>query len=307
MPGSGCSAVVDGTGRDHDGAVDAVELEIEPRDRTVGSSTVRRLLPVHRRRMVGPFIFLDRMGPATVAAGTRLDIDAHPHVGLSTLTYLFAGRMVHRDSTGAVATIEPGAVNWMTAGAGVCHTERSHPDDLDAPHDHHGLQLWVALPDDAQDGPPSFQHVDAAAFGTETSGGATVRVVAGTGWGAEAPVAVSSPLVLAELELVEGASVPVDGTHPERAVLAVDADAWIDDHRLPAGNLAVLAPGAQPRLRGEGRAVVIGGEPVGERHIWWNFVHADRDRIEAAKADWEAQRFPLVPGDHDPWVPLPGG
>ncbi|MCB0970435.1 MAG: pirin family protein [Acidimicrobiales bacterium] len=286
--------------------MDAIELEISPRERNVGSSTVQRLLPVHHRRMVGPFIFLDRMGPRTVPAGRRLDIDAHPHIGLSTLTYLIEGRMVHRDSTGAVATIEPGAVNWMTAGAGVSHTERTHPDDLATDRGHHGLQLWVALPDDAQDGPPSFQHQPAEAFGTEAIGGAAVRVVAGAGYGVEAPVAVSSPLLLAELALGPGASVPVDDTHPERAVLAIDADVWVDGHRLPAGALGVLSPGATPRLSGEGRAVLLGGEPVGRRHIWWNFVHADRDRIEAAKADWQAQRFPLVPGDHDPWIPLPG-
>lgn len=283
----------------------AVELTIEPRERSVGSSTVHRLLPFHRRRMVGPFIFLDRMGPAEVAAGTRLDIDAHPHIGLSTLTYLFAGRLVHRDSTGAVQAIEPGAVNWMTAGSGVCHTERSHPDDVDVPSEHHGLQFWVALPSDAEDGPPSFQHQPAAAIPEDRTGGAVVRVAAGTGWGLTSPVQPSSPLVLAELTLDEDSAVRIDASHPERAVLAIDADARLGDQVLPAGQLAVLEAGATPEVRGRGRVVVIGGDPVGDRRIWWNFVHSDQDRIEQAKADWEVQRFPLVPGDHDPWVPLP--
>ena len=282
----------------------AIELIIDPRERQVGSSTVQRLLPFHKRRMVGPFIFLDRMGPEAVAAGTRMDIDAHPHIGLSTLTYLFRGRLVHRDSTGAVQTIEPGAVNWMTAGAGVCHTERSHPDDVAVPSEHHGLQLWVALPDGAEDGLPSFQHQPAEAIPAERVGGAEVRVAAGTGWGLTSPVRPSSPLVLAELALDDGA-VTIEAAHPERAVLAIDDDLLLGGERLPAGRLAVLERGAAPELRGRGRAVVIGGEPVGPRHIWWNFVHSDPEQIEHAKAAWSSQQFPLVPGDHDPWVPLP--
>lgn len=284
---------------------DAIELVIEPRERSIGSSTVQRLLPFHRRRMVGPFIFLDQMGPEEVAAGRRLDIDAHPHIGLSTLSYLFAGRLVHRDSTGAVATIDPGGVNWMTAGEGICHTERSDPAQLDEPRHHFGLQFWVALPDDAQDAAPSFEHADAADVPSDRLGGASVRVAAGTGWGLASPVEGSSPLVLAELQLDEAGSATVDATHPERAVLALDADLTIDGHRVPQGRLAVLAAGGQPRLHGTGRAIVIGGEPVGERHIWWNFVHRDREAIEAAKQRWAAQQFPEVPGDHDPWVPLP--
>ena len=283
-------------------------LTLAPNRRDLGGGfTVRRVLPAAARQAVGPFLFFDHFGPIEAAPDDNHDVRPHPHIGLATVTSLFEGAMMHRDSTGAVATIEPGAVNWMTAGEGVCHTERSHPDDLGQVGEHHGLQLWVALPDDAQDGPASFQHVDASAIGTEAHGDATVRVVAGTAYGIESPVAVSSPLVLAELHLGDGAAVPVDDTHPERAVLALDADAWVDDHRIPAGTLAVLAEGSTPRLRGSGRAVLVGGEPVGERHIWWNFVHRDRDRIEAAKRDWQAQRFPLVPDDHDPWVPLPSG
>ena len=283
----------------------AIELTIDPRERQVGSSVVHRLLPFHQRRMVGPFIFLDHMGPEDVVAGRRLDIDAHPHLGLSTLTYLFAGRLVHRDSTGAVQVIEPGAVNWMTAGAGVCHTERSHPEDVEGDRMHHGLQLWVALPDDTEDGPPSFEHQPADALPEAHHGGARVRVAAGSGWSMTSPVAVSSPLVLAELTLVDDASLTIDGEHPERAVLALEGELTLANQPLRPGSLAVLERGDGPELRGTGRAVVIGGDPVGERRIWWNFVHRDQERIEQAKADWTAQRFPLVPGDHDPWVPLP--
>ncbi len=287
--------------------MDAIELTIDPRERRVGSSTVMRLLPFHRRRMVGPFIFLDHMGPAVASAGSRLDIDAHPHIGLSTLSYLFEGRLVHRDSTGALQAIEPGAVNWMTAGAGVCHTERSHPDDVGIDRPHHGLQLWVALPEDTEDGPPHFQHVAAAAIPVTVSEGASIRVAAGTGWGEASPVEGSSPLVLADLRLVDGAEVPIDARQPERAVLALEGHLQLGDRPLRTGSLAVLQAGSAPVLRGPGRAIVIGGEPVGDRHIWWNFVHRDPERIEQAKADWSAQRFPLVPGDHDPWVPLPPG
>ena len=277
-------------------------MTIEPRIATVGNGTVVRVLPFRTRRMVGPFIFADLIGPETLAAGTGTDIDAHPHIGLSTLSYLFAGRMVHRDSTDAVSTIEPGAVNWMTAGRGVTHTERSHPDDRPIERATHGLQTWIALPDDAEGTGPSFEHT--AADAAPTDGG--IRLVAGTGWAMESPVTVSSPLVLAELRTTEDRPVTIDATHPERGVLAIDGDLRLDGTRLGVGHLAVLEAGTTPQLTGTGRAMLLGGEPVGKRYIWWNFVHSDRTAIDAAKADWAAQRFPLVPGDHDPWVPLPG-
>ena len=283
----------------------AVELTIAPRTRPVGSGTVERLLPFRQRRMVGPFIFADHIGPEELAPGSGRGVDAHPHIGLSTLTYLLEGRMVHRDSTGAVQTIEPGDVNWMTAGAGVTHTERPHPDDQSQTRSVHGLQLWVALPDESEEIVPWFEHHRWADMPVEGGPGASVTVSAGTGWGLESPVRVSSSLVLATVE-VQGGSLPVPVDHAERAVLALDGTLDLDGHGLPIGHLVILVPGSTPRLTGTGRAVVLGGEPVGRRHIWWNFVHSDLDRIEQAKADWQAQRFPTVPGDHDPWVPLPG-
>lgn len=289
-------------------AFTAVELIIEPRDRPVGNGVVHRLLPYRERRMVGPFIFVDRMGPSELGPGTRVDIDAHPHIGLSTVTYLFDGRIVHRDSTGAVATIEPGAVNWMTAGAAVCHTERSHPDDDPTDVVHDGLQTWVALPDDAEDGDAFFQGASADDLPGDHHGGVGIRMLVGSGWDLTAPIGGSSPLVYAELLFPDGtnsASLTVDPSHVERAVCPIDHDVFVDDARVRAGTMAVLRPGTQPRLSGNGRVMVLGGEPVGKRFIWWNFVHSDRDRIEDAKAAWTAQRFPLVPGDHDPWVPLP--
>jgi redox-sensitive bicupin YhaK (pirin superfamily) len=283
---------------------DAIEMVIEPRTAHVGDGTVRRVLPFRRRRMVGPFIFADLIGPEDLAPGTGTNVDAHPHIGLSTLTYLFAGRMVHRDSTGAVATIEPGAVNWMTAGRGVTHTERSHPDDLPTLRSMHGLQTWVALPHDCEDGEPTFEHTSADAI-DDLDGPDGVRLVAGTGWSQESPVDVSSPLVLAELRPTPTTSIRIEAAHPERAVLAIGGDLRLAGTELRSGQLAVLERGAEPHLTGDGHAMLLGGEPVGERTIWWNFVHSDRDRIEQAKIDWAQQRFPTVPHDHEPWVPLP--
>jgi redox-sensitive bicupin YhaK (pirin superfamily) len=287
--------------RGHRVSVAAIEMIIEPRTASVGSGSVRRILPFRTRRMIGPFIFADLIGPEALAPGSGIDVDAHPHIGLSTLTYLFEGRMVHRDSTGAVAAIEPGAVNWMTAGRGVTHTERSHPDDRPLTTSLHGLQTWVALPNDSEDADASFEHT-AGDLIPESDG---VRLIAGSGWSTESPVAVSSPLVLAELRPTTDRPIAIDATHPERGVLVIDGTLRVGGTPLQSGQLAVLAAGDTPVLEGDGTAIVLGGEPVGERFIWWNFVHSDRDRIEHAKTEWTAQRFPTVPGDHDPWVPLP--
>lgn len=255
--------------------------------------------------MVGPFIFADIIGPEELPSGSGIDVDAHPHIGLSTVTYLFDGRMVHRDSTGAVQTIEPGAVNWMTAGSGVTHTERSHLDDISRTRRVHGLQTWVALPDEAEETDPLFQHAAATDIPLDTIGASTVRVAAGSGWGLASPVAGSSPLVLADVHLTPGSPVPVAVDHPEVAVISLRGDIEVNGEGLAAGQLALLRPDARVTLDGSGTAAVLGGEPVGERHIWWNFVHRDPDRIEQAKADWVAQRFPTTPNDHEPYVPLP--
>lgn len=283
----------------------AVELTIEPRRRSVGAGSVRRLLPFRRRRMIGPFTFLDIMGPEDLAPGSGMDVDAHPHIGLSTLTYLLAGRAVHRDSTGAVQTIDGGAVNWMTAGAGVTHTERSHPDDRAGGHHVFGVQIWVALPTDAEDGEARFEHCPSDDVPVLAIGGSRVRVAAGSGWGIDAPIRGSSPLVMAEVGL-DGTPVDVPPDHPERAVVSLAGDVRIDDRVITNGSLAVLDRDVRARLGGTGTALVIGGEPLGPRHIWWNFVHSDPERIDAAKQQWIEQRFPTVPDDHDVYVPLPG-
>lgn len=283
-----------------------VELRIDPRERPVGSGWVRRLLPYRERRMVGPFIYADVIGPENLAPGSGINVDAHPHIGLSTVTYLFDGRMVHRDSTGAVQTIEPGAVNWMTAGSGVTHTERSHPDDFAASAKLFGLQTWVALPSESEEVDASFQHAATAEVPTTTTGRSSVRVAAGSGWGLESPVTGSSPLTLAELTLEEDSPVPIETDHPEIGVIALTGDLRINDEMVTSGQIAVLSRDAVASVSGSGTAVVLGGEPVGKRTIWWNFVHSDPERIEQAKSDWIHQRFAKVPDDHEPHVPLPG-
>lgn len=283
---------------------DAIELSIEPRVRPVGNGEVRRMLPFRSRRMVGPFIFADVMGPDSMGPGQGMDVDAHPHIGLATVTYLLRGRAVHRDSVGSVQTIEPGAVNWMTAGAGITHTERSVEADRSDTVEMFGLQTWVALPAEVEDGEPGFDHCAAADVASDTNGAVTVRLGVGTGFGMQAPIAGASPLILAELRLDDG-SVTIERDHPERAVVALEGDVLLDGHRLDHAHLAVLRPGSTPHLTGTGTAMVLGGEPVGDRAIWWNFVHSDREVIEEAKRRWTQQEFPTVPDDHEPWVPLP--
>lgn len=277
---------------------------IEPRVRSVGSIAVQRLLPWRMRRTVGPFTFLDVMGPTDFAAGDGMDIDAHPHIGLSTLTYLLAGRARHRDSLGTVQTIAAGEVNWMSAGSGVCHTERSLPEDRDAGSRLWGLQFWVALPDGAEDGPPTFEHLGSSAVPVVEEGPSRLRLLVGTGWGVASPVTGSSPLVLADVRL-SGEALPLIGDHAEWAVLALDGAPVVAGGALDPGRLHVFEVGEERVIGGSGRVIVIGGEPLGRRHIWWNFVHSDPGRIEEAKERWRRQEFPKVPDDHDPWVPLP--
>lgn len=255
--------------------------------------------------MVGPFIFLDLMGPEDIPAGGGMDVDVHPHIGLSTLTYLLTGEVRHRDSLGTVQTITAGAVNWMTAGEGVTHTERTPPELRAAGSELFGVQTWVALPTGAEDKPARFEHTDAADVPVVTDDGAMVRIAAGTGWGERAPVGGSSPLVLADVTL-SGGTIGIEAEHPEMAVVVLDGDVEVGGQALAPGWMAIFDDDRARTLRGTGRAVVIGGEPLGPRHIWWNFVHSDPDRIEDAKQRWRDLAFPLVPGDDENPVPLPG-
>ena len=294
-----------GGGQDGDMAIDRV---IAPRRRHVGTSDVDRLLPFHARRMIGPFIFADLIGPEELGPGVGVDVPPHPHIGLATVTYLFEGTMVHRDSTGAVQTIEPGGVNWMTAGSGVAHSERTPDDARPVTSPLAGLQTWVALPDGAEESHPSFQHAGVADLPEVTDGGVAIRLLVGTGYGLASPVPGASPLFHADVHLQPDARFTLPAEHEERAVLVVDGEVDVEGERIAPHHLAVITPGAAAVVRAEGpaRVMTFGGAPVGRRHIWWNFVSSSQDRIEQAKADWSAARFPSIPGE-GARVPLPTG
>jgi len=276
----------------------SVERVIAPRRRTIGRTEVDRLLPFHARRMVGPFIFADLMGPEDLAPGRGADVAPHPHVGLATVTYLFDGALVHRDSTGAVQRIEPGGVNWMTAGAGVAHSERSPDDARAASSVLAGLQTWVALPDGAEEVAASFQHAAASDVPAVEDGGVHVRLLVGSAFGASSPVPGASPLFHADVHLAAGSRLSLPPEHEERAVLVVDGDVEVDGERIAPRHLAVAASGdAVVRAVSDARVMTFGGAPVGRRYIWWNFVASTEERIEQAKADWAAGRIAPVPGE----------
>jgi hypothetical protein len=278
----------------------ALERIIAPRRRSLGvpgAGEVDRLLPHRERRMVGPFIFADLIGPDALGPGAGSDIPPHPHIGLATVTYLFAGSLVHRDSTGAVQQIEPGEVNWMTAGRGVAHSERSPAETRRVTRSLAGLQTWVALPDDREDVDPSFVHARAIELPTMDDG-VTVRLIAGAAFGHTAPVPTASPLFHAEVLLAAGSRVRLPPEHSERAVLVVDGAVEVDDQGVAPHHLAVAAPGDSiVTATTDAHVVSFGGAPVGPRYIWWNFVSSSRGRIDEAAADWAAGRVPAIPGE----------
>ncbi|MEO8836661.1 MAG: pirin family protein [Caldimonas sp.] len=274
-----------------------------------GGFTVRRLLPAADRRAVGPFVFFDHFGPLDVAPGAHHDVRPHPHIGLATLTYLFEGAIMHRDSTGVVQRIEPGAVNWMSAGRGIVHSERTPKDLVDKPHRSHGLQLWVALPEALEGSGPSFQHVDAERLPRVRIAGATVHVIVGSTFGATSPVATSSPTLAAVIDC-DVASAKTIALAPaaasERALYALDHPIEVDGVKYDERTMVVLEPGEASELaapRG-GRVVLIGGDALGHRFVSWNFVASTREKIRAAEDDWRAQRFAKVPGETE-FIPLP--
>jgi redox-sensitive bicupin YhaK (pirin superfamily) len=270
---------------------------------------VKRALPSARRRMVGPFIFLDQFGPTILRSGAGLDVLPHPHIGLATVTYLFAGELTHRDSLGVVQAIEPGDVNWMTAGRGIVHSERT-PDGvhgIDKPLS--GLQAWVALPAAAEESAPQFAHHDARELPLLDGEGKRVRLIAGALYGAQAPVRTMSALFYADASLEPGTSLTIPAEYDERAAYVVEGDVDVRNAgRIPAGRLVILRSGGDVALQaGErgARLMLLGGEPMdGHRHIWWNFVSSSRERIEQAKSDWANGRFPSVPGE-TAFIPLP--
>ncbi len=270
-----------------------------------GGFTVKRLLPAAAQAAVGPFVFFDHFGPVDAGPDDEHDVRPHPHIGLATVTYLFEGAMQHADSTGVVQRIEPGAVNWMTAGRGIVHSERTPADLRGRARRSHGLQLWVALPAADEEGPCSFAHTPAAALPELEIGGAQVRVLVGRAFGATSPVAVRSPMLYLDVALAAGDAFPLP-VADERALYVVDGAVALDGQPLVPHTMTVLAPGEEPLLSADGdaRAVLIGGAPLGHRHIWWNFVSSRKERIAQAADDWAAGRFAPVPGETE-FIPLP--
>jgi len=288
---------------------DALELVIVPRTRDLGDGfAVRRALPHGRRQMVGPFIFFDHFGPVEFAPGSGIDVRPHPHVALAAITYLFEGELVHRDSLGCMQVIRPGEVNWMLAGAGIVHSERSSPEWRRHGGRMHGIQSWVALPVADEERAPRFDHHAAIRIPIIQRPGARLRLISGAAFGASSPVAALSPTLYVDAMLDVGAAVPIPDEVPERALYVVEGAIECDGQTLSPGTMAVLRPGAAPLVRALTRAhaMVIGGAPPGgERYIEWNFVASSRERIERAKRDWKKGRFPKVPGDEIEFIPLP--
>jgi redox-sensitive bicupin YhaK (pirin superfamily) len=288
-------------------ACKALETVIEPRPRDIGGFEVRRVLPSAQRRNVGPFVFFDQMGPAELAPGKGIDVRPHPHIGLATVTYLFAGTIVHRDSLGSVQSIEPGAANWMTAGRGIVHSERSDNELRKRPQKLYGIQIWVALPKQHEEAYPDFTHYAVESLPQIEGEGKTVRVIAGSLCGAASPVKTFSTLFYADAVCRPKSSLLLDNEHDERAIYLLEGTVEIAGQPFAAGRLLVFSPGDQITVKAisAARMLVFGGEPLdGPRHLWWNFVASSPDRIEQAKADWKAGRFAPVPGDVE-FIPLP--
>ena len=278
---------------------------ITPVTHDLGAFTVRRVLPSKARTMVGPFIFVDQFGPADLT-GDGMSVRPHPHINRATVTWLFDGAIDHRDSVGSFATIRPGQVNLMTAGRGIVHSERSPKSELATNAGMFGMQTWLALPDGREEIDPAFEAVTDLPVVSDK--GAKAWVIMGSLWGAAAPTTTYAETIYAEILLEAGGAIPLDAEADERAVMLVSGEASVDGIALEQYQMAVLAPGQAMRLASErgGRVMLLGGEAFAtKRHVFWNFVSSDRERINQAKDDWRAGRFPLVPGDEEEFIPLP--
>jgi hypothetical protein len=295
-------------------AVDAIETVIVPRARDLGGFEVRRALPSAARQMVGPFIFFDQMGPAEFLTGQGIDVRPHPHIGLGTVTYLMAGRIHHRDSLGTDQWIEPGAVNWMVAGRGITHSERTDGPARAAPHSLFGLQTWLALPRDREDDPAAFVHAPRSSLPEIEGEGKAVRLILGTAWGERAPVAMPFDIFYADAVLAPGATLPLPDDHEDRGVYVLAGTVTVAGQDFEAGRMLVFRPGDRIGLKAGpqgARLMLLGGATMdGPRYIWWNFVASSKERIEAAReawraGDWQHGRFSLPPGDEGEWIPAP--
>ena len=293
--------------RPESAASSVVELAVGPRLRPLGGLEVNRVWPTARRRTIGPFIFFDHLTLAELPPGRGLDVPPHPHIGLAAVTYLFGGELLHRDSLGIAELIRPGELNWMTAGRGIVHSERTPPEERARTGAIHGVQSWVALPREAEDREPSFEHLDAAALPVVERPGVRLRLLAGEAFGAIAPVATLSRLFYLEADFAAGAKLTLAAGLGERGVYGVHGGIAIGSAQYGPGSMLVLRDGSDVEIRSPGpsKVMLLGGAPLGgERHIWWNFVASSKQRIERAKRDWRERRFPSVPGD-DERMPLP--
>ena len=288
----------------------SIDLVVEAQVHDLGGFTVRRVLPSAQRRMVGPFVFFDHMGPADFPAGLprSADVRPHPHIGLSTVTYLFDGEMRHQDSLGSDEQIRPAEVNWMTAGRGITHSERFDGPIRERGGRLHGIQAWVALPEALEQTDPAFAHHSGPSDLPYYEGaGMKARLIAGEVFGAKAAVKIHSPMFYAHWELAAGASGSLPPEYPERAAYVASGAVEVAGERYEAGRMLFFAPGDTVAMTATEASTVmlLGGEPLGHRHVWWNFVASSRERIEQAKLDWQAGRFALPPHDHDEFIPLP--
>jgi hypothetical protein len=287
---------------------DLFTLAITPSTHDLGGFEVRRSLPSKPRTMVGPFIFVDQFGPAQLDIGQGMDVRPHPHINLATVTYLFGGAIDHRDSLGTFATIEPGAVNLMTAGRGIVHSERSPAAERQGGAVMSGMQTWLALPDGKEEIDPAFEHVAAGELPMIDDGSVKARIIMGSLWGRTAPTTCHAETIYADIQLQPGASLPIDAGADERAVVVALGDASLDGEPLELYTLYLLKPGVPMTLRSASaaRVMLLGGEAFRTpRHVWWNFVSSSRDRINQAKHDWKDGRFPAVPGEDGEFIPLP--
>lgn len=287
---------------------DLIDRIITPTTHDLGGFKVHRTLPSRPHQMVGPFIFFDQMGPAQLDIGRGVDVRPHPHINLATVTYLFEGALEHRDSIGTFARIEPGAVNLMTAGHGIAHSERSPGDERAHGPDLSGIQTWIAMPEADEEIDPAFEHVEKAALPVIDGEGVTARIIMGSLWGKTAPTTTYAETIYADILLEPGASVPIDAHADERAVYLALGEAEIDGMPMAINTLYVLKPGVPMTLRSASgaRVMLCGGEAFATpRHVWWNFVSSRKERIEQAKQDWKAGRFDKVTGDEKEFIPIP--
>jgi redox-sensitive bicupin YhaK (pirin superfamily) len=285
-----------------------IEQVVTPVTHDLGAFKVRRALPARERTMVGPFIFVDQFGPAQMMPGEGMDVRPHPHINLATVTYLFDGAIQHKDSLGSDKRIEPGAINLMTAGAGIVHSERSPDDTRRQGPSFYGMQTWLALPDGKEEVDPAFEHVPSDGLPLVEGDGISARVLMGTLWGNTASTTCHSPTIYADIMLNAGASMAIDAEADERAIMVTEGEAELDGQRLEHFSLYVLAPGHEAVLRASSpsRAMLLGGGAFAtHRYVHWNFVSSSRERITQAKQDWIDRRFPLVPGDEEEFIPFP--